>query len=304
MHRQDRDSDIADFLRRRGDVATPPDLLDEAIRQAAVTPQERRYLGLLRAAAVIATAGAAVGAVLIVLALLDRPTGPIGASPTATVATPSPVASPLSLSIEAGDLVEAAAPVEVVREPGRQREQVELEGPALVTEPPSEREDEVWIRAQLPGDELHPFAWLVFAGSASAEEALDVVAPRCPDESPVPVGVMADLAPTERLLCFGSELITVGGGTLTAGADDGGGLGGPAPWLIEHEGAQLGVYSTEADPSEYVDTLVGLRGHFDDPAAADCQRPAPAGAQIESPAEQRLWCRQRFVFEGAERLAP
>jgi len=304
---------IADYMRRRAQAPTPGDLLTDALRTAAVTPQ-RQPNRLSSFVTPMAVAAVAAAATLVVIALLQPGGSPVG-TPAATSGLAS---SPVQIrpgAVGAGDLVISDQVVElrIQRDPASTANDLDArQRPAYVVADPLSEGGTVWYRVQIPTDDLRPFGWLAFPSTEAADATLSVVEPRCSDERPVDPPALADLTPAERLLCFGREVIAVGPARVAEAPEPGDGLGGEPQWLISGAGTrapdgELGLYVGVVSSDELdvgADEAVGIRGQFDHPAAASCERQVNDAAYQESQAEQELWCRQRFVFVGLERLAP
>ena len=121
------------------------------------------------------------------------------------------------------------------------------------------------------------------------------------------------LSPEERLECFDGRSITfgayvsgmVGAGTCTFSPIPGGGwlnlCGGPSRILVVNPGDEEGLKAylpPTLDPEDIpIDTWITATGHFDDPAAATCDREEPAGPAHDP--EQAQMCRLAFVLETA-----
>ena len=145
--------------------------------------------------------------------------------------------------------------------------------------------------------------------------AVAPVAPRCATVISDVID-LAQLHPAERLRCFGGRAITLGPVILR---DDPGrtpGAAGSPAWLADEP--TIGMFGRQGvdgvDPPMLVradpEVIAGLStniwlevtGHFDDPAAADCQRswiedngwgasPVP-----QTPAEQVASCKEQLVI--------
>ena len=146
---------------------------------------------------------------------------------------------------------------------------------------------------------------------------VELVAPRCPER--IELETLAVMVPGERVACFGDQAIEFEG-TLRPPPSVGPEIYGDFKprWLADPN--IVNVVTGELDagiglnlripPSVTERPEVGyihVRGHFDDPAAANCavaldtpwrnMNPSPAPGAFA-----RLWCRQMFVVEAWKRV--
>jgi hypothetical protein len=146
-----------------------------------------------------------------------------------------------------------------------------------------------------------------------------VVEPTCPARPRLED--LLYLLPAERVLCYGDEPLTLEP-TMAQRADPTtvGGVTGTPPWLAADPSLRLfgeggpdgvdGPLSVALAPSLGRDLPIGpwlrVTGHFDDPAAATCERVFPEGwGAPEPPDIQHRRCSQVFVITGVEeRSAP
>lgn len=164
-----------------------------------------------------------------------------------------------------------------------------------------ERPDgEPWYRAQYwdhrTGEMI--VGWIDGAGLA-------LVAPACP--AAVTLGSVVALAPYERLICFGSDLLTFEGTVvrvLTDGSPSNGVTwlaGASRDWLAEDTGRDPdAALALRVDPSAPVTLPLERRlivlGRFNDRAASACSTTRRGGDLAD---EARLWCQEQFVAAAA-----
>ena len=144
--------------------------------------------------------------------------------------------------------------------------------------------------------------------------------PRCPT-SGMDVATLVGLIPAERLACFGSQPITLGPVILGPRTDATAEVGGSPDWLASTPsiaaygrgglgGVELPLL-IRGDPTTAASLPLGtwleVTGHFDDPAAASCQRSwiGDLGSTpiAETAAEQVLSCREQFVITAVRTVA-
>jgi hypothetical protein len=178
------------------------------------------------------------------------------------------------------------------------------EGRAVWAESRLDLPDGAWIRVQFAsfahgGQEI--FAWV--QGDTLA--AVELSCPPRPE-----VAALGAMTGQERLLCFGGDELRIVG--FAIGLDpQSPAFNGSPEWLAEgpsfglrgsaEAAADTGLIGGHVDPEAGLevprDTWVEVVGHFDDPKSSTCMRePATSGVTEETPAEQRLYCRQRFVL--------
>ncbi len=159
-----------------------------------------------------------------------------------------------------------------------------------------------------PVDEVVDVGWV----GAPSEAAFKVAEPTCPASSSPSLPELAALTPGERLVCFGGTSITLSGPVAVSGI--GGAVGGtwePA-WLASPIRTHIGdadqiriSVSPDVTLPEGPDTLAQLEisGHFDDPAAADCQVTAAGAVAPEDAEAVSLYCRTVFVLTSFKELS-
>ena len=163
-----------------------------------------------------------------------------------------------------------------------------------------------------------PSGWVSQTGWVAARDETDafveLLAPRCVEGEPE-LATLEGLAPWERLACYGNRTLTL------EGVYGCGGCGGVFPgifepgWLayplefdllsIEPQDriGPIGLHFPPdgAAPPE-AGSIIRVMGHFDDPAATECQvspgEPPTAVDQLSA----ELYCRERFVVEDYEVL--
>jgi hypothetical protein len=149
-----------------------------------------------------------------------------------------------------------------------------------------------------------------------------VVDATCPEGHPSVVELLA-MQPLERLACFGGDEVVLDPAIAELAADDGNvsEIDGTPDWLARFslwrlfgaggpdglDGSLPIAIAPSLGDAIPTGTWLSVRGHFDDPAAAGCQRTYPAewGLPSEPHAVQVLQCRELFVVTGIEpRSAP
>jgi hypothetical protein len=155
-------------------------------------------------------------------------------------------------------------------------------------------------------------------GTAEGRPLLALVEPACPTGGPG-VADLLRLTPAERLACFGGSELTLGPVMLRKTdpmlPPDGTPLwlAGDTAWQLfgsdGPDGAQgaLRVHPAEGLGSIPTDTWLTVRGHFDDPASATCERSLTGtgwgGPAEDLPEVQVLRCRESFVITSFERTS-
>jgi hypothetical protein len=150
------------------------------------------------------------------------------------------------------------------------------------------------------------------ADSPSAQESSEPSADVCAATEIQLVDVLRQ-SPEERLDCFGNGSVTfvayvsgmVGAGTCTISPIPGDGwlnlCGGPSRILVAAPGDEEGLKAYLPPSLDLgsisMDTWVRATGHFDDPAAATCDREGASGPANDP--EQARQCRMAFVLESA-----
>jgi len=166
-----------------------------------------------------------------------------------------------------------------------------------------------------------PFAEFAWAPASDGERPLiKVVQPDCPTGA-IDVVALLGLIPPERLACFGSGELLLDPTMLGQIEQDLGGMvDGKPDWLAKDPELKLfgragatgldGAIPVHVSPTledrPPTDTWLTVSGHFDDPAAANCEMAYPEGwGSVREPDLQVLACRERFVITAFEtREAP
>jgi hypothetical protein len=152
-----------------------------------------------------------------------------------------------------------------------------------------------------------------FAAMKGSTPYVEALGPRCPAD--VNLKLLDAMLPAERLACFGHDVVTFEGTFRGAPGVPPEIFGEYRPgWLADPnivnfvaevgtgwEGGGLNVRFPASIKEPAAGSIIRVRGHFDDPAAANCTvalalpwgdiRPVPTAAA-------RLWCRQMFVVGG------
>jgi RNA polymerase sigma-70 factor (ECF subfamily) len=330
------DPRVEAYLRSLGEAPVPADLAGAVTTRVRERPSRRPSLRLP------ALAGAAGLLLVVSLAMaagwrppFDLLPGPEPTSWPSTApgptAAPGPTTSPET--VPPGDDVTFArvvtAGAELRTEPGggelvRRLEDLET-GISVLVLGRAEVDGRAWTKVELEGwDGFVAFAWLeeTVASSGPTGYQVPVLQPTtwipCPDVTTATPGQVAGLTQAERLACFGPGSISFG--PVMVGADprfaDQGSpawLAGPAGQAITsaiETGHSIVVAPLRVRPATGLDVPAGewirLTGHFDDVAAAGCERTgARGGAPVGDAADQVLWCRQQLVVTGWTRdVAP
>jgi hypothetical protein len=185
-----------------------------------------------------------------------------------------------------------------------------------VVDGPVTEDGYTWYQMQPYGrEESLPFGWIA-AGSRDGEPWIDQFPLGCDSVAHSAEGLVRG-EPLEHLYCSlagdsprssppGPDIAFVGDVYCTAADDHWGFLSGPA-WIDQRgycelrtdlgsmrlQGAPLlDLLDGDANPVQDRYTLVG---HFDDPAARECQLWPVEGVDPPDPAEVELWCRTLFV---------
>ena len=175
-----------------------------------------------------------------------------------------------------------------------------------------------WTKVEFEGwDGPVAFAWLEETVASSAPTGYEVPVLEattwipCPDVADLSPHQVAGLTHAERLACFGPETISFGPVLVRddphftdQGSPDW--LAGPAAHAITSNietGHSFVVAPLRVRPEVDVQVPAGewirLTGHFDDAAAADCERTGARGDMpVGDAADHVLWCRQQLVVTG------
>lgn len=332
----DRERILTAYLRARGAVEPPDRLLEEVTARVGSERQVGRWpsFGWARLLAVPATALAAIAFVLGLQYALDR-LGERPAAPTPTPAatdteTPSPSASPSEspspIGIEAGDFARVlsdSVPAWYGRDTSAEGVTRLTAGDVVwVLEGPVHDAEAVWYRVQSPQHRnVVGFVWVHFADAQQAADALQPHQPRCPPASDV--DAFSVLVPMERLACYGTGEITLGQVRVSTGEGPGpdpDAVDGSPAWLVES--APLEIYTTADYPNATTEGTLSarlapeadvflelpgwyeLRGSFDHPDAASCERDLPHPGYDEPPSAAVVWCRQQFIITDVTSVSP
>lgn len=228
--------------------------------------------------------------------------------------TPGPATTPIALA--PGSLAEVLPPgVTFFLTPdpnGDMLSDLPRGGRVWIVDGPTRVGDQDWYRVQWQPTPIYDAIPGWMPATLDGHPVVQPTEPRCPAALPTAADVVG-LIPAERLACFGSGPITLGPVALRSTSGKTAEATGTPTWLADSatialfgtagpDGAELPLL-VRADPSVGqlpVDGWVEVTGHFDDPAAAACTR-MWAGSQADStspetPAEQRLVCREQFVI--------
>jgi hypothetical protein len=177
---------------------------------------------------------------------------------------------------------------------------------------PVEADDDIWYPV-VPESGLEPphtIGWIpITRAGATLDDTVE-----CPSSADAQLMQIVEMAPQERLACFGDDELELEGWMPLTG------LGGMAfgtwepmwlaypvndgtPLFVEPAGGSaLGVFfapdvTPPTMPSGSTDPTVPVRvvGHFDDSASASCVVQAPEADQPEPAAEVERYCRTHFV---------
>jgi hypothetical protein len=187
---------------------------------------------------------------------------------------------------------------------------------SVVEGPVSHRGTDWYLVQSTHGTSMHTeFLWA--PATSGDRPLLAVVDPACPEGRSVEDLVW--LIPAERVACFGSDELTIEPAFAARHEQfQGGGVDGTPEWLARDSVWQLfgvgGPSGVEGGMVVAIDPAVGtelpkdvalrVRGHFDDPAAATCERTFPEGwGSPETPVMQHLRCRQTFVVIAVEEVS-
>jgi hypothetical protein len=233
--------------------------------------------------------------------------------PTRPEITPGPATTPIALA--PGSLVEVLFPgVMFYAEPNRTNSLSDLpHGERLwIVDGPTRAGGEDWYRIQWQPTPTYDGIPGWMPATIDGHPVVQPVAPRCPS-SVADVVDLVDLVAAERLACFGDRPITLGPVTLRDLPDKTFPATGSPTWLAGSATIAMfgsagpqgvdGPLLVRAGPDLAtlpLDTWLEVTGHFDDPAAAGCQRSwtgdAGSTPSPETPAEQVLSCREQFVI--------
>ena len=184
---------------------------------------------------------------------------------------------------------------------------------------PVSHHDTDWYLVEDAIGTSYPTSWAWLPANDGTQPLVRVVEPVCPTSRTID-DILA-LLPAERVACFGDGELTLEP-VVALRVEDGQGLvTGTPPWLAAETEWRLygeagptgvdGAIAVTFDPSVGDDLPTGpplrVRGHFDDPAAATCERTFPEGwgGPTETPDMQHLRCRELFVVTAVEeRSAP
>jgi hypothetical protein len=204
--------------------------------------------------------------------------------------------------------------------------QIVYEAPAgtrlTVVHGPVEHEGIDWYVVDWSHGTEYPSVLGWIPATSGGRPLLEIVDPRCPADAGVTVSQLLRVIPSERVACFGGreialEVVLATVPPLEAGAP----IDGTPDWLAPDTSWRLwgpagpegveGSLPIAAHPSlpggaTASEGIVRVRGHFDDAAAATCERRFPAGwvSIPELPATQVMRCRQLFVVTAIEAPAP
>ena len=224
------------------------------------------------------------------------------ASPAGTAGTDEP-----SVTLEADTLAEVIITELVVRtkpsvaDDSRILEPVLGEGQRLfVVQGPKQASGYFWYLVQPLTDpdatQTLPFGW-VSSADRNGEPWLRAAEPECPEDRPS-IEAIVELAPEERLVCFGDTELTFTGRQQACGA---GTVSVEPPWF------QTGCsYGPDRQTTLFprlppdVDDQPGsgpfeFTGHFDDRRAQDCRWVGAQPRQPVVPEQVILRCRTEFV---------
>ena len=149
-----------------------------------------------------------------------------------------------------------------------------------------------------------PFGW-VAAGSREGEPWVAGIAASCP--ATITLAGVLDLHPYERIVCFGTDPVTLDGPVVSCGIAGGpwtyepgwlNGVGGCGIALDASGEDVLGLRIPPAGPPGPGTGPLRVTGHFDDPAAETCTTTSGDPAYPAPPSEMAiLFCRTQFVVE-------
>ena len=140
---------------------------------------------------------------------------------------------------------------------------------------------------------------------AASEADFTVVVVTCPEAESIALPELAAMTPGERLACFGNTPITLTGpvavsgiGGTVSGSWEPRWLAGPIRTFIGLDDQMDLTVAPDVTLPEAADTTVQLEitGHFDDPAADDCEVTAQEAETPEDAAAVTLYCRTTFVL--------
>jgi hypothetical protein len=240
--------------------------------------------------------------------------------PTTPEVTPAPATTPIALA--PGSLVEVLFPgVMFYAEPNHNDSLSDLpHGERLwIVAGPTRAGGESWYRVQWQPTPTYDGIPGWMPDTLDGHPVVEPVAPRCPS-SIRDVVDLVDLVAAERLACFGDRPITLGPVTLRGGVDKTSPATGSPAWLADSATIAMfgsagpqgveGPLLVRAGPDLAalpLETWLEITGHFDDPAAAGCQRSwtgdAGSTPSAETTAEQVFSCREQFVITAVRTVA-
>jgi hypothetical protein len=241
--------------------------------------------------------------------------------PTTPEVTPAPATTPIALA--PGSLVEVLFPgVNFYLTPDRNGDMLSdlPHGERLwIVDGPTPAGGESWYRVQWQPTPTYDGIPGWMPDTLDGHPVVEPVALRCPS-SIRDVVDLVDLVAAERLACFGDRPITLGPVTLRGGVDKTSPATGSPAWLADSATIAMfgsagpqgveGPLLVRAEPDLAtlpLDTWLEITGHFDDPAAAGCQRSwtgdAGSTPSPETTAEQVFSCREQFVITAVRTVA-
>lgn len=303
---------LAEYLPQRGQMRTPPSLVDHLME--AIPPREhRRWLGVN-----LGPLLAACAAGLLLFATVLWASGGITAvgsaspSPSET-ALPSVSPEPSALATHTvaptegsiGEVAVSSLPIRVEADDEAPVVHGLREGD-LVSVLESSND---WYRIEFPYPNPetieYMFGW-IRTNDAEKATLRDVDLGPCP-EALLPT--LAAMPPQERLRCYGTEPLTLRGWAI-AYSNSVAIYSGTPGWLAAV--TEIGLMSVPSDiggpalpvrlDPEIADpwpvgSELNVVGHFGDERSGSCRRTAPPDFSAEANAESALWCRQQFVVE-------
>ncbi|HEX5590876.1 MAG TPA: hypothetical protein VFX65_11355 [Candidatus Limnocylindrales bacterium] len=175
-----------------------------------------------------------------------------------------------------------------------------------------------WYQVEVQHGASYPAEYLWIPSTDGVRPLVRVVEPACPDGGSTAVVDLIYLQPLERVACFGDRDLVLDPAIAVRAVDEGGwgAIEGSPEWLAPYSLWRLygtggpdgldGALPFAIDPS-LGDTIptgtwLTVTGHFDDAAAATCERTVPEGwGPVGGDNElARLHCRELFVVTGVE----
>ena len=234
---------------------------------------------------------------------------------TKPIVTPAPLGTPLI--IPPGSVVEVLVPgltIWLRTEEGDSLDTMQPDDRVYVVSGPVPSGGRDWYRVEWrPGRSFVPlFGWAVV--EAEGRPLVQVVEPACPRAgAAIDLATVVELLPAERLLCLGRRDLILGPVDVAEDEPDvevdgdPAWLAGGSHWRLYGADDPAGVEGSlsvqlhpDAGPGLPEGVPLVVTGHFDDPAAAGCQRTLVGddarSLSAESPEEQVLRCREQFVI--------